>query len=201
MTGAVVELSWDDTVLREAAARLRIFGERQSDAMWDAVGHSLASYAQGRFDSQTDPAGAAWKPSQRALATGGQTLYEHGFLFASQTYNVLPGGGVEQGSNRPYAVILQDGGDITIHARSQQIYRDKDKVQRAANTPFGNVIDLSLYRFVKKSKATYASWVEMPEYKIHIDARPYLGMSDDNAKDITGIASRHEQAALLGTRP
>jgi phage gpG-like protein len=201
MTGAVLEIEWDDAMVRDACERLKTFGERQSDEFWDAVGHSLVSHTQMRFDTQSEPDGTPWLPSQRAKRTGGQTLYEEGFLFASQTYNILPGGGVEQGSNRVYAAAMQFGNRYKVYARSQSIYRSKEKLERAANTPFGEKVDMSLYRFVKKSKATFESHVEIPEHDVYIHARPYLGMSADNANEISALAGRHLEAALLGDRP
>jgi phage gpG-like protein len=189
MTGAAFELVWDDEPLRQAARRLMTFGDAYAHRMWDAIGHSLVSYAQMRFEEQVDPQGTPWKKSQRAIREGGQTLYDKGFLFASETYNVINNAGVEQGSNRVYAAAIQFGADITSYERGQQIYRNTNK---AGELKPG---------FVKKSKANYANWVVVPEHKIHIDARPYLGLSEANAVEIVAIAQRHENAALLGDRP
>lgn len=192
MTGAVLEIKWDDAALRDAARRLVTFDNERAAKMWDAIGHVTVSQAQMRFDTQTDPNGAPWKPSQRAKRTGGQTLYEEGFLYASQTYNVLGTSGVEQGSNRPYAAMMQFGGDITMYARGQDIYRSYGKGRKQLYMDGG---------FVKKAKANLVTHVEIPEYTIHIDPRPYLGISEENGVEITAVAVRHLEAALLGTRP
>ncbi len=211
MTGAVLELKWDDAALRDAARRLVTFDNDRAAKMWDAIGHVTVSQAQMRFDTQTDPSGAPWKPSQRAKRTGGQTLYEEGFLYASQTYNVLGTGGIEEGSNRPYAAMMQFGGDITMYARGQDIYRNAKRIQqveRSGHTIRTNKngeeigVNLSPYQFVKaNSKGSFATHVEIPEYTIHIDPRPYLGISQEDGVEITAIAVRHLGAALLGTRP
>ena len=211
MTGAVYEVTWDDRELREAAHRLITFDNDRAAKLWDAIGHLTVSQTLMQFDTQTDPTGAAWKQSQRAKKTGGQTLYERGFLYGSMTYNVLGATGIEEGSNRPYAGVLQFGGDITMYARGQNIYRSAKairSVERTGKTMRTNAageeigVNLSPYQFVKKkSKGSFATHVEISEHTIHIDARPYLGISEEGGAEITALAARHLEYALLGTRP
>lgn len=211
MTGAVLEMKWDDAALRDAARRLITFDNDRAAKMWDALGHLTVSQSLMRWETQTDPTGAAWIQSQRAKKTGGQTLYEKGFLYASMTYNVLGGSGIEEGSNRPYAGMMQFGGDITMYARGQDIYRNAKRikqVERSGKTMRTNAageeigVNLSPYQFVKKnSKGSFATHVEIGEHTIHIEARPYLGISQDDGVEITAVALRHLEYALLGTRP
>lgn len=189
MTGAAFTIEWNDAPLRDAARRLMTFPDNRIVPMWQAIGHSLVSYTMMRFDDQRAPDGAAWKRSKRAIKDNGQTLILKGLLLASQTYNVLGKTGVEQGSNREYAAAMQFGADITMYARGQQIYR--------RTTKSGELMP----GFVKRRKSNFASWVETPEYSIHVDARPYLGLSDANAAEITAIGQRHVEAAYLGARP
>ena len=73
------------------------------------IGEIVLSQAQDSFENQAAPDGAPWEPSQRALATGGQTLVDSGQLLASLGVAVLPEA-VEVGSNKVYAAIHQFGG-------------------------------------------------------------------------------------------
>ena len=187
--GVGLQIEWDDNPLRQAANRLRTFGDRYAHSMWDAIGAGLVAGTQLRFERQVDPRGAAWKPSQRALKTGGKTLAWKMFLFNSITHNVLGNDGVEVGSNLVYAPPMQFGADITMPSRSQKIFQTVSK---------GGEL---LTKFVKQAKSNFARWVTLPEYHIHIAARPYLGMSTEDETETVATAVRHEQAALLGERP
>ena len=73
------------------------------------LGEIVLSQAQDSFENQATPDGTPWEPSQRALATGGQTLVDSGQLQASLGVAVLPEA-VEVGSNKVYAAIHQFGG-------------------------------------------------------------------------------------------
>ena len=192
MTGAVLELKWDDAALRDAVHRLITFDNERAAKMWDAIGLVTVSQTQMRFDSQSDPSGAAWIPSQRARRTGGQTLYEEGFLYASLTYNVLGSSGLEEGSNRAYAAVHQFGYDRKVAAHKQTLYRHYGKGKTQLYMDAG---------FVKKSKANLTTEVNVPDYTIHIPPRPYLGISDQDGAEITAVAVKHLEYALLGTRP
>jgi phage gpG-like protein len=142
-----------------------------------------------RFREQHDPEGQAWIPSQRALRTGTDTLIEHGYLLASQTYNVLDGEGVEWGSALVYAAIQQAGGTIHREAHEQSVFRKVSKRGELGN------------RFVKKSQSNFETRHHVEAYDIHLPARPYLGISDEDVATIEEISVRHLQAALLDTSP
>ena len=189
MSGGVsMTVTLDDAEARSAIARVAEFGDGPAAAMWDAIGAAMVSSTQMRFRDQHDPEGAAWKPSERALRTGTATLIEHGYLLASQTYNVLDDG-VEWGSPLAYAAIHQVGGDIPREAHEQSTFR---KIQR----------DGSLgARFAKKKDANFEQRSHVGAYNIHIPARPYLGVDSDDENTIEDIASRHLEAALLGASP
>jgi phage virion morphogenesis protein len=80
----------------------------------DNIGALVVDQTLFRFDSETDPDGNKWIPSQRAEATGGKTLQQRGHLRDSITYIVgMAGEQIEIGSNMIYAAIHQFGGIAT----------------------------------------------------------------------------------------
>lgn len=188
MTGVSMELTFDAGGAPEAIARLAEFPGDRAVAMWNAIGGAMVSSTQMRFREQHGPDGEAWKPSQRALRTGTDTLIEHGYLLASQTYNVLDEG-VEWGSNLVYAAIQQAGGTIHREAHEQSVFRKVSKRGELGT------------RFVKKSQSNFETRHHVAAYDIHLPARPYLGISDEDGGTIEEIATRHLEAALLDTSP
>lgn len=73
------------------------------------VGESVRSMAVDAFSGSESPEGAAWKPSQRALAAGGKTLVDTGTLQNSLSVSASRDE-VSVGSNMVYAAIHQLGG-------------------------------------------------------------------------------------------
>ena len=185
MTGAVLELHYDDAEIRAAMGRLQDFSGERMNAAWNAIGGKMVTATQLRFDMQRGPSGAPWKPSKRAVKDGGKTLIWHGYLLASITYNVI-GDGVEWGSNLAYAAAMQGGATIQHYARSQQIYRSTGR-------------DGIKPRFVRKSKSNFSSWATIGEHTVTIEGRPYLGVNADDVVEINDTLAAHLEAAILGT--
>lgn len=129
MTGVAMEMTIEDSAYRAALARIvAANGPGALHSVFDVIGEAMVSKTQMRFHEGHGPDGEAWKPSQRAVKTGGQTLIETGRLMQSQTHNVLPDNeGVEWGTNVVYAAIHQNGGTIDIHAHEQTIFRKVGK--------------------------------------------------------------------------
>jgi phage gpG-like protein len=181
-----MNVAFEDLALRDMYSRMAGFGQGPLDRMDDAIGGYGVSSTALRFRNQIDPLGNPWKPSRRALKEHGKTLIDKGLLLASLTYNVLAGKGVEWGSPLIYASAQQNGAEITIYPRSQQIYRRLR----------GNMLEP---RFAKKSQANFASWATIAHtYTIHIPPRPFLGVNDDDGQEIEDIAARHLSATILG---
>lgn len=76
----------------------------------DEIGVYLDTQVALRFDSESDPDGNRWPPSQRALKTGDKTLQDRGHLRDSITHNLLSPTELEHGSDAVYAAIHQLGG-------------------------------------------------------------------------------------------
>jgi phage gpG-like protein len=162
----------------------------RAHAMWDAIGAAMVTSTQLRFREGVDPEGDPWKPSERVIKHGGATLIEYGYLLASQTHNVLDDGdGVEWGSNLIYAAVHQTGYVFHREAHEQTIHRKVSKSGELGN------------RFVKKKDSNFDQDVHVGAYDIHLPARPYLGINEDDEATIETIAQNHLAAALLGTTP
>lgn len=88
------------------------------------IGEIIVSQAQDSFENQAAPDGTPWKPSQRALREGGQTLIDSGGLRGSLASEIelLPDA-VIVGTSKIYGAIHQLGGKAgrghatTIEAR------------------------------------------------------------------------------------
>jgi phage gpG-like protein len=83
------------------------------------------------------------------------------------------------GSNEPYAAIQHFGGEISIAARSQQLFFKRDRDGGVGT------------KFVKKKKSDFAQWATMGAYKIKIPARPNLGTSEADNLEILNIVIDH----------
>lgn len=102
--------------LNEALGRMAALGQSPRP-IWDAVGQYGENSTRLRFKKQADPEGRRWKPSLRALATGGQTLMKDLHLLRSITHRA-DNRGAEWGSNRIYAAIQNFGGVIAAKGRA-----------------------------------------------------------------------------------
>jgi len=107
-----VSVKVDDEEVLAAFHRLVAAGGNPTRAL-NSIGRYGKTSTQLRFDKGIDPEGKRWRPSLRVKRTGGQTLRgETGLLRNTILYRLLPAsGGVEWGSNMPYAAIHQFGFD------------------------------------------------------------------------------------------
>jgi phage virion morphogenesis protein len=90
--------------------------------LYEAIGLSLVTSTQARFESGVGPDGAAWPPSIRALAEGGKTLIDSGRLMNSLTFEASDTG-VLVGTNVLYAAAQQLGATIRPVAASHLTFR------------------------------------------------------------------------------
>lgn len=101
------------SVVRRLQA-LQTLGADLSPAMRD-IARLGESQTRMRFRTQTDPDGQKWKPSLRAIETGGRTLTKDGHLGDSASSAYGPDYAM-WGVNRIYAAIHQFGGTIRAKA-------------------------------------------------------------------------------------
>lgn len=180
MTAGIV-ITADDREVQRALTRMRRWVGDMTETM-DVIGARLENSTKHRFETETDPSGEPWKPSQPSYRRGpapggignpnrGQTLTETGRLRASITHNVRGGDTVEVGTNVAYAAIHQFGGKTpprTIRPRNK----------KALSWPGA--------RHPVKS-------VQHPGSKV--PARPFLGISSGDSAAIVRIVSEHARRA------
>lgn len=155
----------------------------QPRRMFQDMGEHLLGSTQDRFASQTDPSGTPWQPlkpsyQRRKKKNQDRILMLRGYLKNRLRYQASDDQ-LLLGSNEVYSAIHQLGGTIEIAARSQQAYFKQTKKHGVGN------------RFVKKSRSNFAQRVTIGPYKITIPARPFLGVSDNDAERLMEIATRH----------
>ena len=159
MSGARLEVRFEDAELRRAVARWRATG-RNPVPMMRAIGTRLASNTQDRFDAAEAPDGTPWaplSPAYAAIKRGAGILRVaggNGGLQDSITFDAT-GSEVAVGSNKIYAAVHQFGATI--------------KPKGAAPLRFRLAQGLVAVRSVT------------------IPARPYLGLSRKDEEDILDV--------------
>ncbi|MBF0095530.1 MAG: phage virion morphogenesis protein, partial [Alphaproteobacteria bacterium] len=189
MAGYCLDVTIDTGDATGALHRLAAAASDLSPA-WDRIGLELVASTQQRFASGTDLQGRPWAAlapatvKQKLKSGKTKTLIHTGHLLGSIHFRRAPGdarggGGVDIGSDRPYAAIHQFGGSITHHARSQPVYRRAKDVER------GDA------RFVKRSQSDFMTYHEVGEHSSTIPARPFLGLDDQDHAQVLRVFSEH----------
>lgn len=187
MTGAGMTLTYTDTPLRNALENLAGFGGERQHALLDALGAVGENSTRMRFRLGVSPDGNPWKPSQRVLKHGGQTLVLSRRLRDSQTHNVLPdNSGVEWGTNVAYAAPNQFGATIHRDAHEQSIFH---KIGRDGAIAPG---------FVKRKNSNFERRVHVGSYTINLPARTFLGVNAQDIADMEAVGTLHVEAAAKG---
>lgn len=171
MAGVGIRIEVDDA---DVTAALRRAVARISDLrpVMAAIGSRIEASTILRFERERGPDGTGWKRSHRAREESGQTLTDTARLRGSITH-VLRGSGpdveVLVGTNVEYGAIHQFG-DKT---RARVI---RPKYRKAL-------------KFTAGDKTVFAKHVNHPGSKI--PARPFLGLSGGDRREIRGIIERH----------
>lgn len=129
----------------------------------DAIGQTMVEAAVRRLTTTNKgPDGKRWTPSRRAQFKGGKTQLDRGSagLAGSISHRVIPDG-IEVGSPLVYAAQRQFGGTIRAKPGRSLVFDTLDEA--------GNPIKI----FAKK--------VTQP-------ARPYLGISNEDAREIGDLS-------------
>lgn len=142
----------------ELLRRLNQMASFDRAGVLNAIGEGLRQSTVERFTSEQGPDGAKWAPSIRASSTGGKTLTDKGMLKGS---------------------IRVQSDDSSVAVGTNDI--------RAATHQFG---DTRTIRAKKKKYLTFqidGRWVRKASVTIHIPARPFLGISDEDQEEIRAI--------------
>lgn len=144
--------------LEELQAKLSGLSDLDKAGLNNAIAEALRTGTIDRFEATRSPDGAAWKQSVRASG-GGMTLTDTGQLKSSINARSTAEG-AEVGTNLIYAATHQFG--------------DSGRVIRA-KTSRG-------LRFQHNGR-----WIRKMQVTVDIPARPFLGVSDDDAKEIKSL--------------
>lgn len=176
MAGTHITITVDDAQARAMLARL---GEPGTQDLMPRLGEYLQASTQKRFKSQTAPDGTAWAPLQPRYArrkkyAKDKVLTLRGYLRSGIRYQVTGAAEVEVGSNTKYAAIHQLGGSIDQNAQSRKMrYR--------------SVAGRVLFAGRKHKRGVTERWVTRGAYQVNIPARPFLGISTEDDKEIRSI--------------
>lgn len=122
-----------------------------------ALAQSLKTSTRERFQTQKSPDGQSWKASVRAVEKGGVTLTDTAIL-KNSIRSKSSEKGFAVGTDLKYAATHQYGDSRTIRAKSNKGLRFK----------------------------VNGRWVTKKKVKVTIPARPYLGISEDDIREIKG---------------
>ena len=176
MAGTHIKATVNDAQARAMLARL---GEPGTDDLMPRLGEYLQASTQKRFKSQTAPDGTAWAPLQPRYArrkkyAKDKVLTLRGYLRSGIRYQVTGAAEVEVGSNTKYAAIHQLGGSIDQNAQSRKMrYR--------------SVAGRVLFAGRKHKRGVTERWVTRGAYQVNIPARPFLGISTEDDKEIRSV--------------
>ena len=165
------ELDRQNAFMAEQAAR-------DPSGLMPRLGEYLQGSTQKRFKTQTAPDGTPWAPLQKRYArrkryNKDKVLTLRGYLRSYIHYQVTGGDSVEVGSNQKYAAIHQFGGEI-------------DKPERQAAVRYRSVAGRVLFAGKKHKRATERA-VTIPVHFVKIPARPFLGLSAEDDREISRI--------------
>ena len=154
-----IKLSGDT---RELLRRIRDFAEIDKKKINSVLGEALKSSAKERFKTEKSPEDKKWKTSLRASTESGKTLTKSAVL-KNSIHKRSDASGFAVGTNVIYAATHQlgdEGRQITIKA----------KTSRGLVFWIGG-------KWIRKKQVTI---------KVKIPARPFLGISDEDRKEIKG---------------
>ena len=135
--------------------RLQKMSAANRAGILNSIGEGLRTSTIDRFQSQTSPEGDRWTPSIRAIQDGGKTLIKTSVLRGS--INVESNSNsVTVGTNDIRAATMQFGDERTIRAKNSKYLTFKINGQ----------------------------WKRVKEVRVNIPARPFIGLSDDDKKEI-----------------
>lgn len=141
--------------VRKLLHRLQFYSELDKKAINNVLSQGVRSSTVRRFKIGKGPDGKKWKTSIRASAEGGKTLVQSARL-RNSIRRKADAGGFAVGTNVIYAATHQYGARRVIRARKAKLLRFQ--------------VD--------------GHWAAAKKVLIHIPARPFLGLSDEDMDEI-----------------
>lgn len=175
MTGTHVLITVDDLVERQMLDRQ---AQSATGNLMPRLGEYLQESTQNRFKTQTAPDGTAWaalKPAyaRRKKYNNDKVLTLRGYLRSGIHFQVSGPNEVEVGTDSKYGAIHQFGGQI-------------DKPERQATVRYRSVAGKILFAG-NKHKRVIERAVTIPAHQINMPARPFLGISPADDREIRDI--------------
>lgn len=143
---------------RALLRKMRGFAELDKKNLNTALAEGVRESTLERFKQSKDPTGRRWKTSIRAATEGGKTLIQSSQL-RNSIKSTADASGFAVGTNVKHAATHQYGEPgRTIRARKKKALRFQ----------------------------VGGKWVSKKEVKVTIPARPFLGLSDEDMREIKG---------------
>lgn len=149
-----IQVSIDGNV-EELLVRLNSIENVDKTGVMRAIAEGLRTSTVERFQLEEAPDGRKWEPSIRATQSGGKTLLKTNALRNSIKAEGNSSGAVV-GTNLVYAATHQFGAERTIRARNEKYLRFQ----------------------------IGGRWVSIPSVHVEIPERPFLGISEDDMREI-----------------
>lgn len=156
MPGVTIDVTIDNKQVLKLMKDIQGRMQHMKPAM-NIIGTAVRKSIQQNFEEGGRP--LKWKPSLRALRTGGKTLIKSKQLFNSFTIKA-DDKAVEVGTNKVYAAIHNFGGKIKHAERKQTIFFNKSKTGKS--------------QFSRESKARYGMRVDRQSHTTNMPARPFM---------------------------
>lgn len=151
----------------ELLERLNDIAHIDKAGLMNAIAEGLRTSTVERFGEEESPEGRKWEASIRARSEGGKTLQDTNVLMNS-IRSEADSTGASIGTNTVYAATHQFGDTRTIRAKNGKYLH---------------------FRIGER-------WVNVPAVTVEIPARPFLGVSEEDEKEIMELLEETFQEYL-----
>ncbi len=177
--------------MAEVRAMLNRLGKAGTDDLMPRLGEYLLKSTQGRFKDQKAPDGAPWAKlsptyAKRKKYNQNKILTLRGYLRSGIRYQVTGPAEVEVGTNAVQGAIHQFGGTIAHKARTAKVRFRTDAKGELLRSGLMN--GSALIFAARRHKRAAERQVDIPAHQVTIEARPFLGISAEDSKQIQEIA-------------
>lgn len=182
---ARVEITADTAgpALRQAVTALDGDGRR---LLLEDIGEYIVRSTRERAEREVDPDGQPWQALSpryaryKARKRPGVSKLKFDFhMLGDRFFSQVDGGDLLVGTTAKQGAIMQFGGEIKREARESEVYFHRDREGTVGNL------------FVQRRQSNFAQRVLLPAYTITMPARPWLGLSDEDEREVLDIAADH----------